>query len=111
MARRRDLTPPFLWGEPMFNIEERLERIEKAILLLVEQKTVKDWYSTAEIAKMLKRAEWTVREWCRTRRVKAEKRPCGRGCSLEWIISHEELQRIRNEGLLPDPSVIQRRMR
>jgi hypothetical protein len=95
----------------MINIEERLERIEKAILLLIEQKAVKDWYSTAEIAEILKRAEWTVREWCRTGRVNAEKRPCGRGNSQEWIISHEELQRIRNDGLLPDPSVIRRRMR
>jgi hypothetical protein len=95
----------------MINIEERLERIEKAILLLIEQKAVKDWYSTSEVAEILKRAEWTVREWCRTGRVNAEKRPCGRGNSQEWIISHEELQRIRNDGLLPDPSVIRRRMR
>src|SRR4051812_38396326 len=91
--------------------DERLDRIEELLLRLVQQKTVKDWYTTAESAEILERAEWTVREWCRLGRVNADKRPCGRGTSQEWIISHEELQRIRNEGLLPDPRVIRRQLR
>jgi hypothetical protein len=93
----------------MPSIEERLSRIEESLRILVQQKLVKDWYTTAEAAELLDRAEWTVREWCRTYRINAEKRPCGRGQSQEWIISHEELQRIRNEGLLPDPSIQKRR--
>jgi hypothetical protein len=80
---------------------ERLERIEASLALLVEQETVKDFYTTAEVAKIISRAEFTVREWCRLGRVKAEKRPCGRGNSQEWIIAHKELTRIRNDGLLP----------
>jgi hypothetical protein len=68
----------------------------------VEQRTVKDWYTTAEVAKLLSKAEFTVREWCRLGRVQAQKKRCGRGISSEWIISHEELTRIRNEGLLPE---------
>lgn len=95
----------------MNTIEERLERIEEALRRLVQQRTVKDWYTTAEAAEILGKAEWTVREWCRIGRVNADKRPCGRGVSQEWIISHEELQRIRNEGLLPDPRIIRRQMR
>jgi hypothetical protein len=79
--------------------------------VLVEQRTLKDWYTTAEAARILERAEWTVREWCRLGRVNADKRPCGRGRSQEWIISHEELQRIRNEGLLPDSRIIRRQTR
>jgi hypothetical protein len=86
--------------------DERLDRIEAMLRTLIEHRTVKDFYTTAEIAEMLSRAEWTVREWCRLGRVNADKRPCGRGRSQEWIISHAELERIRNEGLLPDPSVI-----
>jgi hypothetical protein len=91
--------------------DERLDRIEELLLQLVRQKTLKEWYTTAEAAEILERAEWTVREWCRLHRVNASKRPCGRGNSQEWIISHEELQRIRNEGLLPDPRLIARHLR
>ena len=80
---------------------ERLGRIESAISSLASQRMVKDWYTTAEAAHLLQRSEWTVREWCRLGRVHAEKRRCGRGNAQEWIVSHEELERIRNEGLLP----------
>ena len=82
-------------------IDERLERIEAALLQLVSQRIVKDFYSTAEAGRILGKSDFTVREWCRHGRVKADKRPCGRGTSQEWIISHKELTRIQNEGLLP----------
>ncbi|NLF71292.1 MAG: helix-turn-helix domain-containing protein [Candidatus Anammoximicrobium sp.] len=68
---------------------------------LVAERTVKDWYTVAEVSEILGKAEFTVREWCRLGRVYASKRACGRGLSQEWIIAHEELTRIRNEGLLP----------
>lgn len=82
-------------------ILERLQRIESALHALVAQEMVKEYYSTAEVAHILGKAEFTVREWCRLGRVWASKRDCGRGNSKEWIISHEELTRIQNEGLLP----------
>lgn len=81
----------------------RLSKIEASMEMLVEQRTIKDWYSTADAAKILGKAEFTVREWCRHGRVHAEKRECGRGKTQEWIISHEELTRVRNHGLLPVP--------
>ncbi|MBN9519246.1 hypothetical protein J0H58_12110 [bacterium] len=71
---------------------------------LVEQRAVKEWYSTAEVATLLGKAEFTVREWCRLGRVHAEKKKAGRGTAGEWIVSHAELTRVRNEGLLPDPN-------
>ena len=61
----------------------------------------KEWYTPAEVATLLGKAEWTVRAWCRDERVNAEKRAGGRGRTLEWIISREEIVRIRNHGLLP----------
>lgn len=83
----------------------RLQRIETLLAALVEQRTVKEWYSTADLAAILGRAEFTVREWCRLGRVRAEKKKCGRGPASEWIVSHAELTRVRNEGLLPDQRV------
>jgi hypothetical protein len=80
---------------------DRLERIEAALWTLVRERTVKDYYTTSDVAEVLGKAEFTVREWCRLGRVYAQKRECGRGRSKEWIISHRELTRIRNEGLLP----------
>lgn len=80
---------------------DRLDRIETLLRDLVTERTVKDWYTVAEAAEILGKAEFTVREWCRLGRVYASKRACGRGLSQEWIIAHEELTRIRNEGLLP----------
>ncbi len=80
----------------------RLTKIETLLASLVEQRTVKEWFSTAEVASILGKAEFTVREWCRLGRVHAEKKKSGRGVAGEWIVSHAELTRIRNEGLLPD---------
>ncbi|OAI40513.1 hypothetical protein AYO40_00790 [Planctomycetaceae bacterium SCGC AG-212-D15] len=75
--------------------------METQLKFLVEQRTVKDWYSTEEAAKILGRAEFTVREWCRLGRVNAEKKGSGRGKYQSWVISHAELQRIQKDGLLP----------
>lgn len=84
-------------------LASRLASIEHKLELLLSSKNQvqQEFYSTADVARILGKAEWTVREWCRQARVNATKRPCGRGCSKEWIISHEELERIRSEGLLP----------
>jgi hypothetical protein len=89
---------------PAIVVEEfaqRLARIEAALEILIAQRTVKEWYTTDEVGSMVKKAPFTVREWCRLGRVRAEKRRCGRGRAQEWIISHDELMRIQNEGLLP----------
>jgi hypothetical protein len=83
------------------DVAERLRHIEQMLALLVQQRTIKEWYTTAEIAAILCKAEFTVREWCRLKRIRAAKKECGRGTSSEWIISHEELVRIQNHGLLP----------
>jgi hypothetical protein len=82
-------------------IVARLDRLEK---LVVDQRTIKDFYTATEVAKILGRTRLTVSEWCRLGRVRASKRPSGRSASSEWIISHEELERIRTYGQLPDPA-------
>ncbi len=82
-------------------IVERLDRIEESLRLLLQKRVEQPFYSTGDAAKILGKAEFTVREWCRLGRIRAEKRSCGRGNSKEWMISHDELQRIQAEGLLP----------
>ena len=69
--------------------------------LLLSQRTVKDFYTTAEVATMLGKAEFTVREWCRHGRVQAQKQGSGRGQHQAWVIAHAELQRLQRDGLLP----------
>src|SRR5438067_203253 len=88
---------------------QRLTKIEATLDVLVVQKTIKEWYTTEEVAVILGKASFTVREWCRLGRIEAAKRECGRGLSQEWIISHAELQRVQNEGLRPDPARFHRR--
>ena len=43
--------------------------------ILLAQRIVKDWYTTAEVGETLDKSEYTVREWCRQGRVRAQKRP------------------------------------
>jgi transposase len=89
-------------------LAQRLNRIEAILTDLVRERTSQDYYSTAQAAEILGKAEFTVREWCRNGRVHAEKRQTGRGCSKEWMISHSELRRIQSEGLLPPPDPFSR---
>ena len=57
--------------------------------------------STSQVARLLDRAECTVREWCRHGRIGAKKKPCGRGKGGEWLVSHDECVWLRNERPLP----------
>jgi len=87
--------------EHLDKLIERLARIESTLAALVQQRAVKDWYATAEAAGILGKAEFTVREWCRLGRMRAEKQKSGRGAFPAWVISHDELLRYQREGLLP----------
>ena len=81
-------------------IEQRLERIEAALLLLCGRHETKAWYSVEEFARLVARQPFTCREWCRRGRIEASKKQSGRGAHTAWAISHDELQRFQREGLL-----------
>ena len=81
----------------------RLERLEAMLVVLVERQQVREWYSVEEFARIVGRAEFTCREWCRHGRIRAEKRLSGRGAFAAWVISHDELLRYQREGLLRSP--------
>ena len=84
-------------------ILDKLDALAVAVRTLAEHRSVQDWYTTAEVAERCGKAEFTVREWCRLRRIHAEKRNSGRGPHAAWVISHQELLRLQREGLLPLP--------
>ena len=83
------------------SILEKLNKIESQLSDLIEERATQEWYDTKSVAEILGRSAYSVREWCRLGRVKAQKRSCGRGTAKEWMISNEELERIKAEGLLP----------
>lgn len=90
--------------EELAELKAEVKEIHAAVReLLVGQHTDRAQYSVAEVAQLLNKKPYTVREWCRLRRINAVSTHSGRGVYCEWRISKEEVQRIRDEGLLPDP--------
>lgn len=82
-------------------LEQRLEKIESLLALLVERQQPREWYSVEEFSLIVGRSEFTCREWCRLGRIAARKKTSGRGAHAAWAVSHAELQRFQREGLLP----------
>ena len=52
---------------------DRLDRIECLLQQLVDRSTIKSHYTVEEFAGMVKRATFTVRQWCNEGRIHAEK--------------------------------------
>jgi hypothetical protein len=92
----------------MLAIGCQIGRLPELLRTLIEQRKVKDWYSVNEVAEALGKAPFTTREHARLGRISATKRKSGRGPHSEWMVSHSELTRIQNEGLLPDRNTIRR---
>jgi hypothetical protein len=79
------------------NLAERMAALEERLKAIQVGQVEKDWYSTEDVAALMDRAPWTVREWCRHGRIKAKKR----AGTDRWVVSKEELERLMNHGLLP----------
>ena len=88
-------------SEEAMRLRERLDKIEAMLAVLVERQQVRDWYTTQEFARAVGKAEFTIREYCRLGRLRAEKRQSGRGAYPQWVLSHTELERYQRDGLLP----------
>ena len=90
------------------SVEVKLEIIRLMLMEIRDGKKSeepkKEWYTPVEVAELLGKKPYTVREWCRLRRINARKRPGGRGEAAEWEVSAEEIERYKNHGLLPMPT-------
>ncbi len=59
----------------------------------------KDWYTTSEVAAMMKVTRHTVQErWCNSGRIECEKDPA----TGKWMIPGHEFERLRRGGRLDD---------
>lgn len=83
------------------SVEERLEKIEGMLAILVGRQTIKDFYEVEEFARLVGKSAFTCREWCRNSRIRADKKLSGRGAYARWVVPHAELLRYHKEGLLP----------
>jgi hypothetical protein len=82
-------------------ILKELQEVKAMLAVLVERQQ-REWYSVYEFSRIVGRAEFTIREYCRLGRLRAEKRQSGRGAHPQWVLSHDELERFQRVGLLPD---------
>lgn len=85
------------------SIEEELAEIKLLLVDMANRQTQREWYSTEQVAQILGRSEFSVREWLRLGRAHGVKARSGRGAHAGWRISHAELLRLQREGLLPLP--------
>jgi hypothetical protein len=83
------------------SVEERLDNIEAMLVTLIERQKVREYYTVEEFAALVGRECYTVREWCRLGRIKADKKRSGRGKYPLWVIPHPEMLRYEKEGLIP----------
>lgn len=86
-------------------IEARLAAMEMNLVQILGRlavpKETREWYPVEEVAAMLGKTTYTVREWCRLGRINATKRSERRGGTELWNISAAEIARYKDEGLLP----------
>src|SRR4051794_30181985 len=83
----------------------RLERLDAKVNelkdLLLTQKAVKEHYTTEEVARIVGKAEFTVREWCRLGRIRAIKKWSGRGKHQGWAIPTRRSSDTSGRGCCP----------
>src|SRR4051812_45647715 len=76
LKRRVELVVPITelvtGGVPVRELLNRLGKVEALLGQLVQARTVKDWYTTVEVAEMLSKDSYTVREWARLGRIRAK---------------------------------------
>ncbi len=71
------------------------QKVTAMFQLLEKRKIVKDWYTTGEVAEIMRVSHYTVQErWCNQGRIECEKDPD----TGKWRIPGREVQRLRKGG-------------
>ena len=87
-------------------IEKKLDSIlglleSRPATMTLPEVAPRSFYKVEEVAKILDRTPYSVREWCRHGRIHAKKQSASFRGAERWQIAAEELNRYRNFGLLP----------
>jgi len=85
--------------EAIRGLERQVVFLSSEIAILKElldgKSSVKDWYSTAEVAELMNISQYTVQQrWCNAGRITCEKD----AESGKWRIPGEEFERLRRGG-------------
>ena len=67
------------------SLDERLDKIESMLAVLVAQQTITEFYEVEEFARLVRKACFTVREWARLGRINGQKRGSGRGAHVNAL--------------------------
>lgn len=85
--------------ESLDSLDQQLKRLEESLAAI--SRTVscptpeKEWYTTTELANLLGKSDFTVREkWCNHGRIACEKAPD----SNKWRIPAAEVRRLQSGG-------------
>ena len=78
-----------------------MRQIKELLSDMVERGSTKEYYTTAEFAKLKGLAPKTVRDNLNAGRLSGVKRRDGHGRSRKWAIPHSEFERFDRERLLP----------
>lgn len=86
-------------------LSEQIARLTAMLEDMRDRKPTKEFYGVAEVAEIVGRSPYQIREWCKSGRIKAQKRACGHGPHKEWAIPHDELTSYQSLGLRPGRAV------
>ena len=85
---------PDLTMDRLAAFESKLDRIDRRLQAAPAGSVDKAWYTVEEVAALIQKSPWTVRQACNKGRIAAQKSP-----DDKWRISKEEVTKIQNYGL------------
>jgi hypothetical protein len=91
-------------AEPHPEVMSQLAEMRQLLIqiqgMIANPTETRESYTVEEVASLLSKNAYTVREWCRHGRINASKRVERRGGAELWSISSAEVTRIKDDGLL-----------